>query len=65
MITAATVLLVIATFASIAGALVMMKSLRSSPEGYEDADGFHYGRPLAQPVRQTVPARVLEHQSAA
>ena len=52
--------------ASITGMFVMFKSLRSSPEGYEDGEGFHYGRPGQQRVaRVAVTEARFEHQTAA
>jgi hypothetical protein len=63
--TVSIVLLVIAACASLVGTLVMLKSFRASPEGFEDAAGFHYGRPQGAQVREMAHARVLEHQSAA
>lgn len=59
--TAVFILLAFAAVASALGTAMVLKSLRAAPEGFEDADGFHYGD--ARAARQ--PAHALEHQTAA
>jgi hypothetical protein len=63
--TASVVLLVVAAFASVIGTAIMLKSLRTSPEGFEDIEGFHHGHSKIEIAREPVRAGTLEHQSAA
>ena len=59
-------LVLLGATASVAGMIVMFKSIVSSPEGYEDSQGFHYGRPAEElVVRSAVRHANFEHQTAA
>ena len=47
----------------VVGILVMIRSIGNSPEGYQDSEGFQFGRPSEElVVRSSVAhAHVLEH----
>jgi hypothetical protein len=62
-------LLLLGAATSVLGTLVLLKGLQSSPEGYEDTEGFHYGRPSEELIVRTAVVRArsrsYEHQTAA
>ncbi|MDB6168571.1 MAG: hypothetical protein JWM88_1435 [Verrucomicrobia bacterium] len=53
--------------ASVVGTLALLKNFHGAVEGYEDSQGFHYGRPSKELVVRTAVARArsYEHQTAA
>lgn len=61
-------LLLFTAVASLVATVLMIKNLRGAPEGYEDENGFHYGRFAQEMVRANrhqEHAEVHEHQTAA
>jgi len=66
--TASLALLVILGTSVVAGMIMMFKHLSASPEGYEDENGFHYGRFAQEMIRANrdhAHADMHEHQTAA
>ena len=61
-------LLAVATGCSIFGTALVIKHLHNSPEGYEDENGFHFGRFAQEKIQartQRAAAHLAEVQTAA